>query len=115
MDNKYLKEKVEKFDETTSLSGIQKYIQEMVEIRGFVDETPQDIMILLTEEIGELAKEVRKASHIKVDSKNERINNFKGELSDVLTYVICMANRMDIDLVDALKQKELKNCEREWK
>ncbi len=115
MENDYLREKVEKFNNNTSLNELQEYMKEMVKIRGFDDESVQDTMILLTEEIGELAKEVRKASHIKVDSENKRINNFKQELSDVICYVMCMANIMDIDLIEAIKLKELKNCDREWK
>ncbi len=114
MDNEYLKRKVEKFDRTTTLSEIQEYNKEMIKIRGFDNETPQDVMLLLTEEIGELAKEVRKTTHIKMDSKNLRINNFKEELADVFSYVLSMAVTMDIDLIDALKEKELKNCKREW-
>jgi len=57
-DNKYLENKLEQMDSNTSLSEIQKYINDMVEIRGFSDETLQDIMLLMIEEVGELAKAV---------------------------------------------------------
>ena len=46
-DNKYLEDKLEKIDRNTSLSDVQQYINDMIEIRGFKDETPQDIMLLM--------------------------------------------------------------------
>ena len=73
-DNSYLRRLAEKMDDTTSVSFLQQYVDEMVNIRGFADETPQDCLLLLTEELGELAKEVRKShTHIKNDTaKNTR-------------------------------------------
>ena len=68
-DNSYLKNLIENMDENTSLKQLQNYVDEMVNIRGFADETPQDCLLLLTEELGELAKEVRKShTHIKNDT-----------------------------------------------
>lgn len=35
MNNDYLKEKLSTFNENTSLKDLQKYINDMIEIRGF--------------------------------------------------------------------------------
>ena len=72
-DNEYLREKLLMMGENTTLREIQEYIDEMVNIRGWQNETPQDTMLLLTEEIGELAKEVRKScTHIQNDVNKNR-------------------------------------------
>ncbi len=116
MDNKYLKEELEKINEKSSVKELQKYINDMIEIRGFDKETPQDIMLLLTEEIGELAKEVRKTTSIKVDSGIKRNEtDVKGEIADVFMYVLCMCRAMNINLVEAFKEKEERNMKRTWK
>ena len=44
----------------SDLVDIQKYINDVLELRGFNSQSAQDKMLLLTEEIGELAKAVRK-------------------------------------------------------
>ena len=75
-DNSYLKNLIENMDENTSLKQLQNYVDEMVNIRGFADETPQDCLLLLTEELGELAKEVRKShTHIKNDTAKNNTKN----------------------------------------
>ena len=46
----------------SDLVDIQKYINDVLELRGFNSQSAQDKMLLLTEEIGELAKAVRKSA-----------------------------------------------------
>lgn len=67
-------------------------------------------MLKLMEEVGELAEVIR---------KNKRMNeteSIKGtieeELSDVLYYIVCLANINDIDLQECLYLKEKLNCEK---
>ena len=38
-----------------TLKEIQKYIKDMVDLRGFTDQEPEKTMLLLLEETGELA------------------------------------------------------------
>ena len=115
MNNQYLKEQLSKINENTSLKEIQKYVNDMIEIRGFNEETPQDIMLLLTEEIGELAKEIRKTTSIKMDINKRKELDVEGEIADVFMYILSMCRVMNINLVEAFKNKENKNCEREWR
>lgn len=115
MNNQYLKEQLSKINENTSLKDLQKYVNDMIEIRGFNEETPQDIMLLLTEEIGELAKEIRKTTSIKMDVNKKRELDVEGEIADVFMYILSMCRVMNINLVEAFKNKEERNCNREWK
>lgn len=114
-DNEYLREKLLKMGENTTLREIQEYIDEMVNIRGWQNETPQDAMLLLTEEIGELAKEVRKScTHIQNDVNKNRTDDLNGEAADVFLMVLALCRTLDIDLLQAFKEKELINCNRKW-
>lgn len=117
MNNDYLREQLATFNENTSLRDLQKYINDMLEIRGFDRQTPQDIMLFLTEEMGELAKEIKKSEKYKIDldkKENSEID-VDGEIADVFIYILSMCRVMNIDLLEAFKNKEEKNCKREWK
>ena len=114
MNNDYLKEQLSKFDNNTSLRDLQKYINDMVEIRGFKD-TPQEIMLFLTEEMGELAKEIRKSRKYYLDVNKDNRVDVEGEIADIFSYLLSMCRVMNIDLLKAFKEKEMKNCDREWK
>ncbi len=114
-DNLYLKSIIENMDENTSLKQLQKYVDEMVNVRGFADETPQDCLLLLTEELGELAKEVRKSStNIKNDTAKNNTKNLNGEIGDVLMMLLALCRTLDVDLLQAFREKELVNCSRNW-
>lgn len=115
-DNSYLKKLIENMDESTSLKQLQDYVEDMVNIRGFADETPQDCLLLLTEELGELAKEVRKNhTHIKNDTAKNNKSDLNGEIGDVLMMLLALCRTLDVDLLQAFREKELINCGRNWK
>lgn len=110
-----LETELRKLNSESSLKEIQTYINRMIETRGFEDETPQDVMLLLTEEVGELAKEIRKTTHIKLDATKSRTTDVSGEIADVFMYILSMCRVMNIDLLEALKEKEERNLKRTWK
>lgn len=115
MENMNLEEEFKKLNEESSLKDLQEYNKKMIEVRGFSNETPQDIMLLLTEELGELAKEVRKSTHIKMDSNASRTQNLDKEIADVFSYIVSLCVATDIDLFEAYKKKEIENLKRTWK
>lgn len=115
MNNDYLKEQLSKLNENTTLKDLQKYVNDMIEIRGFSQETPQDVMLLLTEEVGELAKEIRKSRKYYLDTNKNNELDVEGEIADVFIYILSMCRVMNVNLLEAFKNKEEKNCKREWK
>ena len=117
MNNEDLKNKLSTFNEKTSLNELQKYIDDMIKTRGFTGQAPEEIMLFLTEEMGELAKEVRKSRKYKIDinKKENRELDIEGEIADVFIYILSMCNILNIDLLQAFKDKEEKNCKREWR
>jgi len=99
--------------EAQALSGVQRYVAEMEEERGFSHRTVVQQCLLLGEEVGELFKAIRKQQNLTVDPQS-RIGNVEEELADVLIYLCAIANRLDIDLEDAFRKKEARNEERVW-
>ncbi|MBU1074571.1 pyrophosphohydrolase [Patescibacteria group bacterium] len=95
------------------LSDFQKYVSKMEDERGFSDESTIQKCLLLGEEVGELFKAVRKSENIKID-RNSDIGTIENELADVLIYLLVIANRYNIDLEKAFRDKEEINKNRNW-
>jgi NTP pyrophosphatase (non-canonical NTP hydrolase) len=101
--------------EKPTLRDFQKYAQEMEKERGFEEETILEQCLLLGEEVGELFKAIRKhKTNINYDNENSQVHNIENEMADVMMYLFCLANRMDIDLERAIRNKEEINKNRTW-
>jgi NTP pyrophosphatase (non-canonical NTP hydrolase) len=97
------------------LDALQTYIRAVVEQRGFSNENSQDLMLLMVEEVGELAKALRKLVGLKIDQhKTASYTSVEEEVADVFIYILALCNVLKIDLFTALKNKELKNEQRFW-
>lgn len=99
----------------TSISRLQKYISKVVIKRGFGDESTSDILLLMVEEVGELAKAIRKHIGLKVDVADNADRRIASELADVLIYLLDLANSCNVDLAKALLEKEAENEKRHWR
>ncbi len=114
MKKELLVNEFNKINANSNLNEIQKYITKMMEVNGF-NNTPLELLCYLTEEVGELAKEIRKnESNMEMDINKKYSSNIKDELADVFIYVLTIADKYNIDLLDALKRKETINLERTW-
>ena len=111
------KELFENLKSNSTLSDIQNYIEKILQLRGLSNQTVRDKLLLLTEEVGELTKAVRKnLSGASIDP--DRINNYdsvESEIADVLIVLISVANVLNIDVFKSLKDKEKVNINRKWK
>ncbi|HBS89059.1 MAG: pyrophosphohydrolase [Bacteroidetes bacterium GWF2_38_335] len=106
MNNLQLKEK-------PTLKEYQEYVN-MLEIqRGFIDQNAITKCLLLGEEMGELFKAIRKTMKLKTDV-NADVSSVKEEIADILIYLCSIANRFDIDIEEAFREKEEINKKREW-
>lgn len=110
-DKKDLKSKLI-LEEKPLLKDFQEYVRKAVKERGFEDETPQDIMLLLQEEFGELAEAVRKSIGIKYSRPRKR--SIEIELADIFIYILDLANYFDVDLEEAFRKKEEINKRKKW-
>lgn len=102
--------------ETNTLREVQNYVKSVNKIRGFHKQEITKVMLLLLEEVGELAKAIRRnATDIAIDKK--KINHYdtvEEEVADVFYMLLCVCNDLDIDLYSCIKEKEAKNIKRIW-
>ncbi len=107
---------LDEITESSSLRDIQKYVCKALELRGFNNQSPQDKILLLVEEVGELAKAIRKSNtNIAIDP--ERINNYEcveSEIADVLIVLISLCNTLNVDIFKSFIEKEAINVRRTW-
>ena len=106
-----------KLNEKNTLQEVQKYIKNVIEIRGFSNQEIEKTMLLLLEEVGELAKSIRKnATDMEIDkNKVNHYDTVESEVADVFIVLCSVCNKLDIDLYKALKDKEQENINRIWK
>ena len=85
-------------------------LQECIKSIDYKRDLNDKYMLKLMEEVGELAEVIRKNKRMnETESIKETIEE---ELSDVLYYIVCLANINDIDLQECLYLKEKLNCEK---
>ncbi|MCI8760914.1 MAG: nucleotide pyrophosphohydrolase [Clostridia bacterium] len=110
-----IREKLEMLNEKSSVAEIQQYVKEMKKARKFDTVTIEREMMLFLEELGELAKAIRKNTNGHLDIAKKYDDNVEEELADCFIYLLSIANMNHVDIFKAFKEKERKNCERIWK
>lgn len=111
------KELLKLLNRQSSVDDVQEYIRKVITLRGFANQRVQDKMLLLLEETGELAKAIRKTlPEASIDyNKIENYTNIEEEIADVFIVLTSICNELNINLYDAIINKEKNNVEREWK
>ena len=81
-----------------SLENIQKDVHNWTKQFDPQYWPPHEIMARLSEETGEVAREVNHLFGTKKKREDEKENNLGQELTDIIFTVVCMANSQDINL-----------------
>ncbi len=89
--------------EDFGLGELQRLIERMYSDKD-VARGADATFLWLTEEFGELAAEVRKAS------SGGRTPNLEAEFADVLAWLATIANILQVDLAAAVRQKYAQGC-----
>lgn len=97
-----------------SLRQLQAYIWQMNKERGFNTEDPSKKLVMLVEELGELAKAIRQVVGLKF-ADNTRRTELQEELADVQIGLLGLASLLEQDMFEAVIAKEKKNRQRQWK
>lgn len=100
--------------EQPTLNDLQRYLAAVCQERGWTKDTPSEKFVLFIEEIGELAKAMRKAGGLYEERAKERAMPLEEEFADVLSYLLDLANYFHVDLEAAFRAKEAVNQTRTW-
>ncbi|MDX1907925.1 MAG: MazG nucleotide pyrophosphohydrolase domain-containing protein [Bacteroidia bacterium] len=100
---------------TPSLRQLQQYQHDMCAERGWDQASSLETFLLFMEEVGELANAIRYKERIWVrPDKQVSDAQLAREFSDVLSYLMELANRYGVDLEQAYRDKEAINATRTW-
>ncbi|MDR2063325.1 MAG: dUTP diphosphatase [Candidatus Nomurabacteria bacterium] len=97
-----------------SLTELQQHLNQTCKEHGWDKNSVTEVFLLFTEEVGELAKAIRKETGFKGEKKPEKHDNIREEFADVLNYLMELANRFEIDLAEVYFEKHHINSKREW-
>jgi NTP pyrophosphatase (non-canonical NTP hydrolase) len=90
------------------VTPFQRYYDRIARFRGYATESARDCLLLLTEEVGELARAIRKVEGLVRHGVYP--NEPAHELADVFLYTIHLANILGIDLARSVEEKECENA-----
>lgn len=99
--------------EDYTLRELQAYVQARAVERGFNTVEPSKKMVMLMEEVGELAKAIRKTVGMKF-TDNTQQKDIAEELADVQLVLLGLAEILQVDMIEAFKMKEAQNQQRTW-
>lgn len=87
-----------------------QYLQKYIKAKDFKPDAQELYFMKLTEEVGELARAMRK--DLRPVSDGQVKNTVEEELWDVIYYALVIANTYDIDLETVIPLKEKLNNEK---
>lgn len=86
------------------MKKIHQFVRKFSKEKGFDSQSLEENFMLLTEEVGELAKAVRRHTNVKIGkhSKNREIGE---EAADLLYVLVEICNKFNIDLEKSFYSK----------
>ena len=97
-----------------TLPDLQRYMDEICKERGWTKDGYAEKFLLFTEEVGELAKAIRKTQGLYQEKARQKHFELEEEFADVLSYLLDLANYFQVDLETAFREKERVNATRIW-
>jgi len=100
-------------DESTSIADLKKVVEEFVGERDWQQfHSPKNLSMALSIEAAELMEHFQWISmdqSRRIPEDPQELGEVADEISDVLCYLLAMANELGIDLATSLQQKMIKN------
>ena len=97
-----------------TLPELQRYMDEICKERGWTKDSYAEKFLLFTEEVGELAKAIRRTQGLYQEKARQKHVELEEEFADVLSYLLDLANYFQVDLETAFREKEQINATRTW-
>jgi len=98
-----------------TLADYQAHVKAFCTLNGWNKTSPTELFLLFMEEVGELAKAIRKEQNLFYEeAKKHKKFDLEEEFADVFGYLLDLANHFDIDLEKAYREKHAINEQRKW-
>lgn len=96
------------------MSEYQRYIARLEESKGWSSSDLSRNCFLMGEEVGELFAAVRRLEGAAPETRDTCVAQVGEEIVDVMNYLLAIANRLEIDLEAAFREKNRVNQTRTW-
>jgi NTP pyrophosphatase (non-canonical NTP hydrolase) len=104
--------------EGASMKDYQRYIHELEALHGWLKVDLVHNCFLMGEEVGEVFKAVRRYNKLFDEGQGTPPEAARAQLAeelvDVFNYLLAIANRVDVDLEQAFREKNARNQQRTW-
>ena len=101
--------------DTPTMGDYQRFVHGMEAYHGWLDVDLIHNCFLMGEEVGELFKAIRRyEKYFAKPKETDCREEVAEEIVDVFNYLCALANRLDIDIDAAFRQKNTRNLERRW-
>jgi NTP pyrophosphatase (non-canonical NTP hydrolase) len=97
------------------LADYQLYVKEMIVERGFKNDTPDKVIILMNKELGGLGQALRLTWGSRDGVTGDQKALLSKQLADTFIYMLEFCNMFDISLEEAFRMREAENMKRDWK
>jgi len=96
-----------------TIEEAQKQVDDWIKTYGVRYFSELTNMVILTEEVGELARIIARKYGEQSFKKSDENRNMGDEMADILWVLICLANQTGINLTEAFEKNMLKKTERD--
>lgn len=97
-----------------TLPELQHYLAEISRFHGWDKADDLETFLLFSEEVGELAKAIRRQRKLFTEVEKPNLSEVAEELADLFSYLLDLSNRLGVDLETAFRDKEEVNARRKW-
>ena len=96
-----------------TLEEAQKQVDDWIKTYGVRYFSELTNMVILTEEVGELARIISRTYGEQSFKRSDKEANLADEMADVLWVLICLANQTGVNLTEAFEKNMQKKSERD--
>lgn len=96
-----------------TIEEAQKLVDDWIKTYGLRYFNELTNMVILTEEVGELASVIARTYGEQSFKNSDEKGNLADEMADVLWVLICLANQTGVNLTEALEKNRIKKTERD--
>ncbi|ADQ80330.1 MazG nucleotide pyrophosphohydrolase [Paludibacter propionicigenes WB4] len=96
-----------------TIEEAQKQVDDWIKTYGVRYFSELTNMVILTEEVGELARIIARKYGEQSFKKSDENRNLGDEMADILWVLICLANQTGVNLTEAFEKNMLKKTERD--